>query len=113
MRRTKIENKNTARFNLKSLRMYILAGVCGILAVLSIFMTIESATSGAEVADLQKKEAGLLSQQQDLQQNLVENLSVNSLQEKSTEMGFTKINNLVYVANAENVVGSIPVARLP
>lgn len=90
-----------------------MAGVCGILAVLSIFMTIESATSGAEVADLQKKEAGLLSQQQDLQQNLVENLSVNSLQEKSTEMGFTKINNLVYVANAENVVGSIPVARLP
>ncbi len=101
------------KFNLKGLRVYILSSICGILAVLSIFMAIESATSGAEVAALQKKEGELLSQQQDLQASLVENLSVNSLQEKSTEMGFTKVNNFVYVANAENISDGIPVARLP
>jgi cell division protein FtsL len=101
------------KFNLKSLRVYILSGICGVLAVLSIFMTIETATSGAEIADLQKKEAQLTSQQQDIEENLVENLSVNSLREKSTEMGFTKVGNLVYVANAENVANGVPVARLP
>jgi hypothetical protein len=107
MRRNKINNKTKTGFNLKSLKGYLLSGVCGILAVFSIFMTIESATSGAEVSEIQKKEALLMSQRQDLQEALVENLSINSLQEKSNEMGFTKINNLVYVAE------SVPVARLP
>ena len=75
--------------------------------MLSIFMTIEAATSGAEIADLQKKEAQLSNQQQDIEENLVENLSVNSLREKSTEMGFTKVSNLVYVSCG------IPMASLP
>jgi hypothetical protein len=95
------------KFNLKNLKMYVLGGLCGILAILSIFMTIETAASGAEVADLQKKEAQLANQQQDIEENLVENLSVNSLREKSTEMGFAKVSNLIYVS------GGVPVARLP
>jgi hypothetical protein len=105
MRRNKINKK--IEFDLKGVRVYVLGGICGILAVLSIFMTIETATSGAEIADLQKKEAQLASQQQSIEASLVENLSVNSLQEKSTEMGFVKVGDLVYVS------GGIPVARLP
>lgn len=114
----KINNKNKDRFNLKKLRVYILGGLCGVLAVLSIFMTIETATSGVEIADLQKKESRLIGEQQALQENLVENLSTSSLQEKSNEMGFVKVNNLVYVANAEtvanvdNVSNGISVAAL-
>jgi hypothetical protein len=107
MRRNKINNKTSERFNLKSLKGYFLGGMCAVLAVLSIFMTIESATCGTEVSEIQKKEAMLMSQQQDLQEALVANLSVNSLQEKSSELGFTKVSNLVYVAE------SVPVARLP
>lgn len=107
MRRNKINNKTKAEFSLKSLKGYLLSGVCAVLAVLSIFMTIESATSGTEVSEIQKQQAQLMSQQQDLQEELVANLSVNSLQGKSSELGFTKISNLVYVAE------SVPVARLP
>jgi hypothetical protein len=105
MRRNKINKK--VEFSLKGVRVYVLGGICGLLAILSIFMTIETATSGAEIADLQKKETQLANQQQNIEASLVENLSVNSLQEKSTEMGFTEVNNLVYVS------GGIPVARLP
>jgi hypothetical protein len=105
MRRNKINKK--IEFSLKGVRVYVLGGICGMLAVLSIFMTIETATSGAEIADLQMKEIQLANQQQNIEANLVENLSVNSLQEKSIEMGFTKVNNLVYV------LGGIPMARLP
>jgi hypothetical protein len=107
MRRNKTVNKTKINFNLKSFKVYFLGGICAVLAVLSIFMTIESATSGTEVSEIQKKEALLMTQQQDLQEALVESLSVNSLQEKSNELGFAKINNLVYVAE------SVPVARLP
>lgn len=107
MRRNTNTSSTTKKFNLKNLRVYLLSGVCGILAILSIFLTIESATSGAEIANLQKQELQLTNQRQDLQEALVENLSVSSLQEKSNQLGFTKITNLVYVS--ENV----PVARLP
>ncbi len=103
--RNKVKNKTG--FSLKGVRVYVLGGVCGILAILSIFMTIETATSGAEISDLQKREAQLANQKQNIEANLVESLSVNSLQEKSVEMGFTEVNNLVYVS------GGIPVARLP
>ena len=105
--KSRIINKTREKFDLKSLRSYVLSGFCGILAVISIFMTIQSAATGAEVADLQKKESVLIGQERDLQEALVQSLSVNSLQIKSAEMGFTKINNLVYVADG------IPVARLP
>ncbi|HKB88246.1 MAG TPA: hypothetical protein VKC53_01215 [Patescibacteria group bacterium] len=105
MTRNKI--KVDSKINLKSLRVYLLSGICGVLAVLSIFMTIQSASTGAEVAGIQNKESALLVQQRELETQLVENLSVNSLQEKSIEMGFTKVSNLVYVS------GRIPVARLP
>ena len=107
MIRPKRGNTTKSRFNLKSLRVYLLSGVCGILAIVSIFMTIGSASTGAEVSDIQKKEALLASQQRELQENLVESLSVNSLQEKSLEMGFTKITNLVYISEG------VEVARLP
>ena len=106
MKRNKINNSNKAKLNLKSAKVYLLGGTCAILAVLSIFLTIEAATSGAEIADLQKKEASLMAQRQDLQESLVESMSVNSLQEKSVEMGFTKVGNLVYVSS------SVPVASL-
>lgn len=107
MKRNKIINKNKIKLDLKGIKIYVLGGICGILAILTIFLTIEAATSGTEVADLQKKQVFLLSQRQDLQESLVENLSVNSLQEKSVEMGFIKVGNLVYVST------SIPVAKLP
>jgi hypothetical protein len=95
------------KINIKNIKVYILGGFCGILAILSIFMTIETATSGAEIANLQKEEIKLINQQQEIKENLVEKLSTNFLQEKSTEMGFTKVGNLVYVS------GGVPVARLP
>jgi len=107
MTRTKFNNKSKKEFGLKNIRVYLLSGVCGVLAVASIFMTIESATSGSEMASLQSKETMLNAQQQELQENLVQNLSVNSLQEKSSELGFTKVTNLVYVSEG------VTVARLP
>lgn len=107
MKRKNVQQKNKINFNLKRLKTYVLGGTCGCLAITSVFLTIESATSGAEIANLQKKESTLLTQQQSLQESLVQALSINSLQEKSNELGFTKIGTLVYITGAESV------ARLP
>lgn len=92
-----------SRISIKGIKFYLLSGLCGILAVVSIFMTIESGTNGGEIASLQKQESQLLAQQQELQQQLVQSLSTESLQEKSSELGFVKVGNLVYVTSEPSV----------
>jgi len=82
---------------------YVLIGVCGILAISSVFMTIETATSSTEVASLQQEEVKLADQKMGLEDNLVKSLSLGQLQTKSGEMGFVKPMALVYVAPAETV----------
>lgn len=85
----------------------ILISIVAILAVSSIFLTIESATTGVEVAKLEKTEADLSNQKRDLEEVLVKSLSSSTLQEKSTELGFVKPTDLVYLSSAA------PVAKLP
>ena len=97
------------KLNLKTNKIYFLAVICGVMAVASIFMTITSSTNGAEIASLQKKEVELMNKQQELQQTLVESLSINSLQEQSTGLGFTKVKDLVYVTDSSHGVA----AKLP
>ena len=89
------------------IKKYILIGICAILAISSVFMTVETATSGVEVSSLRSEEAELLSQKRELEDSLIKNLSVSGLQQKSGEMGYEKPSVLVYVAEAK------PVANLP
>lgn len=108
MRRKIIKTKKERQpLNIKNIRMYILGTVCGLMSVATIFMTIETSTDGAQIAHLQQKETELLAKQQELQQQLVESLSVNNLTQTSTDLGFMKVNNLVYVNEP------VSVAKLP
>ena len=96
----------------KNLRNYILIGVCGILAISSILMTIETATVGVEMSKIEKTQSLLLNQKRDLEETLVRTLSITELQQKGAELGFVKADNLVYVSSAENA-SNTPVAKLP
>lgn len=88
-------------------RNYILFGTFGILAITSIFMTIETATSGVEISKLEKNEAILAQQKSDMEELLVKTLSLGELQAKSGTLGFSKPVDLVYVTPTESV------AKLP
>ena len=70
-------------------------------------MTVVSATSGAEVASLQKEEFKLSDQKRLLEDTLVKTISMTQLQEKSVGLGYEKPVKLVYVAPPEAV------AKLP
>jgi hypothetical protein len=89
------------------IKKYILISICGILAVSSVLMTVETATSGVEIADLQEQELQLSSKNRYLEDNLVRMLSINELQQKSEGMGYLKPETLVFVAPAQTV------AKLP
>jgi hypothetical protein len=88
-------------------KKYILIGFVGILAISSVFMTVVTATSGAEVSVLQREESVLADQKRTLENTLVKTLSMNDLQEKSVGLGYEKPVNLVYIAPPEAV------AKLP
>ena len=77
------------------------------MAIVSILLTIEVATSGVEVANLENTQKQLSAQKRDLEEQLVKNLSSSGLQEKSGELGFIKPAILVYVQELP------PVAKLP
>lgn len=74
----------------------------------SIFMTIETATTGVEIAELEKTENQLLGKKRDLEGSLVKTLSATQLQEKSVELGFIKAAELVYVTDLKPVAAKLP-----
>lgn len=88
-------------------RNYILLGICIILAVANVVMTIGRATAGVEIASLRETENKLSDQKRSLEDNLVRSLSINQLQDKSTELGFVKPADTLYLSE------SAPVAKLP
>lgn len=102
----KIQNKKDEHKKI-GFTKYLLAGILIVLVVSSIFMTVETATSGVEMTGLQKEEAELASQKRSLEDSLVKSLSVSTLQTQSQNLGFVKPVSLVYVAPAEAV------AKLP
>ena len=109
-----LNNKTTKnKTSVKSVKNYILITLCGILVAISVFLTIETATSGAEVASLDKTVVELTNEKRTLEEDLVKGISRHELQEKSTELGFFKPETLVYVSNAENTTAVAPVANLP
>lgn len=95
------------KLNIKNSRNYILLGVCGVLAIGSVILTIEVATSGAQIANLQSKELVLSDQKRQLEQELVKTISLGQLQEKSNELGFSKPTDTVYLSQVA------PVANIP
>jgi hypothetical protein len=70
-------------------------------------MTLEAATSGVEVSNLRNQEVALSSQKTYLEDTLVKSLSMSSLQQESSTLGFVKPSTLVYVTPIQ------PVAELP
>lgn len=102
-RKINISNKNL----ISKYRNYILLGLCGILAVISVITTIEVSVSGAQISGLQNKEAELSNEKRVLESQLVRNSSVTDLANQSSALGFVKPANIVYLSQ------SAPVANIP
>ena len=108
IKRNKNINKKESWLRDLGLKKYILIVVAGILAISSIFMTVEGATSGVEVSKLRQKESELSMEKRNLEGTLVKSLSVNGLEQKSAELGYTKPGNMVYVSQSQEAMAKLP-----
>jgi hypothetical protein len=95
------------RKNIKSTKK-ILAWTLGcIVLALFVFLTIETATSGATLANLEKKETAFAQENADLQDAIVRASSLNGFEKRSLELGFVKPTKILYITTTEEV------AKLP
>ena len=107
MRRT--NNKEPKNINIgASIKKYILFAVAGILVISSVFMTVETATSGVEVSNLRQKEVQLSAEKRNLEGNLVQSISMNDLTQKGNEMGYVKPTSMVYVTQTSEAMARLP-----
>ncbi len=78
-----------------------------LILVVAVVFTLEAVTSGAELSNLEKEEATLVSQNKDLSDSLIKSSSVLSYEEKLEELGFIKPEKILYITEKE-VVAKLP-----
>jgi cell division protein FtsL len=86
--------------------LYLLP-VLVVFGILTVYVTIEAATSGAKLAELERRAAELSEENQRLSGEIVRSSSLRDLGEKAEEMGFSKPSEVVYISEKEAV------AKLP
>lgn len=69
----------------------------------SVFLTIDTATSGAEVLKLEKEEAEYLQKNRNLTDLLVKSSSLNSADKEALALGFEKPELVIYISQKEAV----------
>jgi hypothetical protein len=65
------------------------------------FVTIETATSGAELSALERKESVLAEENRNLKDSIVKDSSLIEIDQKSQELGFTKPSQIIYINGKE------------
>ncbi len=64
---------------------------------IQVLFTIQTATAGAKLAELEREEQGLIKSNQELSRYLVESSSLSEMQKTADELGFNKpVNTFFY-----------------
>ena len=94
-RRTK-QNK-ISKFKKKNLVWIYLA----IFISIQVYSTIQTATTGARLADLEMQAKELSEEKRVLEDRLVSKSSLKALEEKAEGLGFSRHENIVYIKPGE------------
>ena len=89
------------------IKKYLFISLVLLFASTSVFYTIEAVTGSAEVASLRKAGQNLSKQKTVLEETFVKTLSLNGLEKKSVELGFSKPQDALYVLGGGHVTASL------
>ena len=96
-------NQDKKRINKRILLWMLTVVFIGV----QIFLTIQTAVSGARLASLESEKRKAIEQNKQLSEILVSNVSLSGLNDDAEQLGFVKPQNMMYVGEEETV------ARLP
>ena len=100
-----VMNKKTEILGIR-VPLYLLP-VLVLFGIFTVYLTIESATSGAQLAELERKAAEIARENQRLSGEIVRSSSLKDLGKKAEEMGFIKPQEVVYIS-ADEAVAKLP-----
>ena len=71
--------------------------------IATVLLTIQTATSGAKIANLETKQEELAKENRELNDRLVRMSSLTKISEEADELGFVKPSDILYLTPAEDV----------
>ena len=71
--------------------------------IATVLLTIQTATSGAKIANLEKKQEELAKENRELNDRLIRKSSLTKISEEADELGFVKPSDIIYLTPAEDV----------
>jgi len=74
-----------------------------VFVIATVLLTIQTATSGARIAQLEEKQDELTRENRELNDKLVRTSSLTQISEDASELGFHKPSDIVYLTSAEDV----------
>lgn len=101
MRKQKINNKKTF------MGKYILWFFLSALVVANVYLCVESATSGAEIAYRENQEKTLSEESNSLSEGLLKMASLKQVEGQALSLGFGKPTSILYL-NGEESVAKLP-----
>ena len=105
LKKRSFQKKNVVLYKgIEASLVVVVVFVCFVIA--TVFMTIQTATSGAKLSYLEKEEERLLQERREINEKLLKAGSLSAVSEKAQDMGFAKATNVLYI-NQENI------AKLP
>ncbi len=90
MKKINIDNKKPAK------RLALLWLIIGVFVVSIVFITIQSATMGAELAVLEEEERLLIKERQELSSRIIKSQSLTTIKEQSVQLGFIRPSDTLY-----------------
>lgn len=104
MKRSNIRNIN----NLKPLAnkkrfKYSFWISAGIFAVVYIFFTLQTVSSGGKLALLEKEENNIVVRNKEMSELLMRSTSLTQLEEKTLHLGYIKPEKIIYISEDETV----------
>jgi len=84
-------------------KLYISWFVFGLVFLLTIFFTIQTATSGAEFAEVESVKNNLITENKLLEGDVIKLSSLKNLEENAQELGFLKPSNIIYISDGYDV----------
>ena len=90
-------------YKVKSKKNYLSWVIIGLFISVTIFFTIITATSGAQWKELESAKEKLLSENRNLESELVSLSSLKSVETKASELGFIKPQKVIYITDVFEV----------
>jgi hypothetical protein len=96
-------NNTTKKINKRNIAWFIVALFVGV----QVLFAVQSATSGARLAELEYEEEELIKGNQEISQYIVESSSLSEMEETADELGFRKPDTTYYLT-LEELVAQLP-----